>query len=70
MNGLTLQVPTPFVSYDEFSRLTGLPINTIKNMVADGRLKIRPKIRAKDKPLISIAQEGDCRHVCHQHGYT
>lgn len=54
MNGLTLQVPTPFVSYDEFSRLTGLPINTIKNMVADGRLKIRPKIRAKEKPLINM----------------
>ncbi len=54
MSDIAIQIATPFVTYEEYSRLSGLPYNTVKKMVADGRIPIRPKVRKNDKPLINL----------------
>ena len=54
MSQIAYQIASPFVAYDEFSRVTGIPLNTVRAMVREGRLPIRPKARPKDKPLINM----------------
>ncbi|QVK24849.1 DNA-binding protein [Shewanella dokdonensis] len=54
MPDIQLQVPTPYVTYEEFARITGLPYNTVKRMVYDGRLPVREKNNPKEKPMINL----------------
>ena len=54
MSDIAIQIATPFVTYEEYSRISGVPYNTIKKMVADGRIPIRPKLRRTDKTLINL----------------
>lgn len=54
MNAIQLQLSTPYVTYEEYARITGLPYNTVKRMVADGRIPLRPKSNPKEKPLINL----------------
>ncbi|NRD73230.1 DNA-binding protein [Shewanella sp. VB17] len=48
------QIASPFVSFEEYSRLSGVPINTIRCMVREGRLPIRTKLKPQEKPLINM----------------
>ena len=60
MNNFAYQITTPFVSFEEYSRQTGIPTQTIRAMVRDGRLPIRTKVKPQEKPLINmlaLAQE-------------
>lgn len=45
MTGVTINmnVAAPYVSLKEYSRLTGIPLDTCRLMVRDGRIIIRPK---------------------------
>ena len=45
MTGVTINmnVAAPHVSLKEYSRLTGIPFDTCRLMVRDGRIIIRPK---------------------------
>ena len=45
MTGVTINmnVAAPYVSLKEYSRLTGIPFDTCRLMVRDGRIIIRPK---------------------------
>lgn len=54
MNGLSFTIATPYVSVEEFARLAGMPSETVRTMIKDGRLPIRPKIKNKQKPLINM----------------
>lgn len=54
MSNLTLQLASPYVSYEEYGRISGLSINTIKKMVYSGRIPIRTKQNPKEKPLINM----------------
>lgn len=54
MSQFAYQIPSPYVAFDEFSRVSGIPLNTVRAMVREGRLPIRPKQRPKDKPLINM----------------
>lgn len=51
INMLTYKIPplSPYVTYEEYSRITGLPIGTIKMYVEQGRVIIKPKKRRRDK---------------------
>ena len=53
---LTYKIPplSPYVTYEEYSRLTGLPMGTIKQYVTEGRVIIKPKDKRRDKPLINM----------------
>ncbi|ANU36259.1 hypothetical protein [Vibrio scophthalmi] len=46
--------PVPYVTYEEYSRLTGLPMGTIKDYVSKGKILIKKKERTKEKPLVNM----------------
>ncbi|QYK02421.1 regulatory phage cox family protein [Shewanella psychrotolerans] len=54
MSPFAYQIASPYVSYEEFARVSGIPLNTIRAMAKEGRLPTRPKNRPKDKPLINM----------------
>lgn len=45
MSGVTinLNVAAPYLSLQEYAKVTGIPFDTCRNMVRDGRIIIRPK---------------------------
>ncbi len=54
MNGLAIQLASPYISVDEYARISGIPAGTVNKMIGDGRLTIRPKVKPKEKPLINM----------------
>ena len=54
MNGFSLQIASPYVSVEEFARLSGMPAGTVQTMIKDGRLPTRQKIKKQHKPLINM----------------
>ncbi|MCD6730820.1 hypothetical protein [Vibrio cholerae] len=52
---LTYSVPprSPYVTMEEYSRLSGLAIGTIKQYINEGRI-IKPKDKRRDKPLVNM----------------
>ena len=54
---ISITLTTPHVTIDRYSELTGLSIDTINDMLADGRL-IRHRLRKdkkREKVMINIA---------------
>ncbi|NHB87166.1 DNA-binding protein [Photorhabdus tasmaniensis] len=51
---INISVPVPYVSIDEYSRLTGIPVCTCRGMVGDGRIIIRPKQQSKEKIEVNL----------------
>lgn len=54
---ISITLTTPHVTIERYSELTGLSIDTINNMLADGRL-IRHRLRKdkkREKVMINIA---------------
>ena len=54
MKQLSIQIGSPYMTREEYSRVSGISLPLIKKMIADGRLPIRPKNAAKEKPLINV----------------
>ncbi|ELI8162165.1 TPA: regulator [Yersinia enterocolitica] len=48
---ITIIIPTPYLPLAEYCRLHGMPIKTARDMIADGRLPIKPK---GDKPKAAV----------------
>ncbi|MCK8585515.1 regulator [Yersinia ruckeri] len=48
---ITIVIPTPYLPLAEYCRLHGVSIETARDMVADGRLPIKPK---GDKPRAAV----------------
>ncbi|MGV8004471.1 DNA-binding protein [Photorhabdus temperata subsp. temperata] len=51
---INISVPVPYVSIDEYSRLSGIPVDTCRGMVNDGRIIIRPKQQPKEKIEVNL----------------
>ncbi|HFT6185650.1 TPA: regulator [Escherichia coli] len=54
---ISITLTTPYVTIERYSELTGLSIDTINDMLADGRL-IRHRLRKdkkREKVMINIA---------------
>lgn len=54
---ISISLAVPSISIEKYSELTGLPIDTINDMLADGRL-IRHRLRKdkkREKVMINIA---------------
>lgn len=51
---INIAVPTGYVSLKEYSKLVGIPFDTCRGMVRDGRIIIRPKQKAKDKVEVNL----------------
>ncbi|MCW3171247.1 DNA-binding protein [Shewanella subflava] len=54
MSRYVYQIAAPFVSYEEYARLTGVPVATVRNLVRTGRLPIRAKAVPQEKPFINM----------------
>ncbi|MEY1236096.1 DNA-binding protein [Providencia manganoxydans] len=56
MSNITYEfsVASPYVSVDEYSRISGIPIHTVRGMVNDGRIIIRPKKGKKEKIQVNM----------------
>lgn len=46
--------PVPYVTYEEYSRLSGIPLGTIKDYVSRGKILTKRKDRPKEKPLVNM----------------
>ena len=51
---INFSVGSPYVSLDEYARLSGIPLNTCRAMINRGQIIIRPKIAAKEKIQINM----------------
>ncbi|HBC3454425.1 TPA: hypothetical protein KDY47_003278 [Vibrio parahaemolyticus] len=53
---LTYSVPprSPYVTMEEYSRITGLALGTIRQYIQESRIIIKPKDKPRDKPLINM----------------
>ncbi len=64
---ISITLTTPHVTIERYSELTGLSIDTINDMLADGRL-IRHRLRKdkkREKVMINIAaMTGDALSEC------
>ncbi|MFH4793852.1 hypothetical protein ACRTEU_08570 [Vibrio alginolyticus] len=47
-------LPVPFVTFEEYSRVTGLKLETIRDYVRKGRIIIQEKRAPKEKPLVNL----------------
>lgn len=56
MSGVTINmnVAAPYVSLREYARITGIPYDTCRGMVRDGRIIIRPKELAGGKVEVNM----------------
>ncbi|MHC9057769.1 DNA-binding protein [Pantoea sp. y20] len=56
MSGITinLNVMSPYLSLQEYSKVTGIPFDTCRGMVRDGRIIIRPKKLSGDKVEVNM----------------
>ncbi|MFQ6288015.1 DNA-binding protein [Yersinia enterocolitica] len=51
---INITVPTGYVSLKEYAAMTGIPFDTCRGMVRDGRIIIRPKINSGDKVEVNL----------------
>ncbi|MEQ4672205.1 DNA-binding protein [Providencia manganoxydans] len=51
---INFSVGSPYVSIDEYSRLSGIPLNTCRAMVNRGQIIIRPKQAPKEKIQVNM----------------
>ena len=60
MSSLTLHIDAPYISFEEYARRTGIQVGAVRKLGAAGRLPIRPKVKAQERPFINmlaLAQE-------------
>ncbi|KKC68161.1 hypothetical protein WR32_20840 [Vibrio parahaemolyticus] len=53
---LSFKIPpiSPYVTLEEYSRVTGLLIGTIRQYISEGRIITKRKDKPRDKPLINM----------------
>ncbi|HFK4758583.1 TPA: DNA-binding protein [Citrobacter farmeri] len=51
---INLNVAAPYLSLKEYSKVTGIPFETCRDMVKDGRIIIRPKELAGGKVEVNM----------------
>lgn len=51
---INLNVVAPYLSLKEYAKVTGIPFDTCRNMVRDGRIIIRPKELAGGKVEVNM----------------
>ncbi|WP_108944117.1 DNA-binding protein [Shewanella halifaxensis] len=54
MSNFTLQIDTPYISCEEYARRSGIKLRTVRTLISDGRLPIRPKTKSKERPFINM----------------
>lgn len=54
MNTFAVQIAAPYVSFEEYARLSGIPLATVRHLAREGRLPIRPKNKPQEKPFINM----------------
>ncbi|RNM26730.1 MULTISPECIES: DNA-binding protein [Dickeya] len=51
---LSITLATPYITLQEFSRLSGVPMSTCYEWVHQGKLPIREKTAKKERVLVNI----------------
>ena len=51
---INLNVVAPYLSLQEYARVTGIPFDTCRGMVRDGRIIIRPKELSNGKVEVNM----------------
>ncbi|MBB1362137.1 DNA-binding protein [Shewanella sp. SR44-4] len=54
MSQFTFQIDAPFVSSEEYARRVGISVRTVRSLISDGRLPIRPKLKPQERPFINM----------------
>lgn len=54
MLSFNLAPSAPFMTYEQYSRTTGISVNTLKTMVADGRLILMRKESPSQAALVNV----------------
>ncbi|NBN73632.1 regulator [Proteus sp. G2615] len=51
---ITITIPEPYITIEEYVKRSGLSRNTVKNMIADGRLPVRAKSKDLKQSTVFI----------------
>lgn len=51
---ININIPTAYVRLEKYAEITGTPVGTCRGMVRDGRIIIRPKVKAKDAIEVNL----------------
>jgi len=51
---ININVASPYLSLEEYAKVTGIPFDTCRGMVREGRIIIRPKKRAGEKVEVNM----------------
>lgn len=54
MSEIAIKIDTPFKTQEKFAADAGIPLGTVKKMVARGELQIMPKYSPKARVLINM----------------
>lgn len=56
MQNLTINfyIKSAYLTLEEYSKASGIPVDTCRGMVRDGRIIIRPKQKAKGKVEVNM----------------
>ncbi|EPC4027752.1 MULTISPECIES: hypothetical protein [Aeromonas] len=54
MSEIALKIDTPVKTIERYSADTGIPVGTVRKMVASGELQIMPKAGPKHRVLINM----------------
>ena len=54
MLSFNVVVSTPYMTYEEFSQLSGISKRTLIEWQAEGKLPIKKKVKPKEKPLVNM----------------
>ncbi|MBV7599392.1 hypothetical protein MNZ22_15875 [Aeromonas encheleia] len=54
MSEIALQIDTPVKTIERYSADTGIPIGTVRKMIAQGQLQTMPKAGPKHRVLINM----------------
>ncbi len=54
MLSFQIVIPVPFMTFEEYSRHTGMPKRTLKDWAAKGKLILKKKELPKETPLVNI----------------
>lgn len=54
MTTFTVQMDTPYLSFEEYARRAGISLHLVRRQASEGKLPLRAKTKPKDKPFINM----------------
>lgn len=54
MLSYNIVLPVPYVTFEEYSRMTGIKLETVRDYARKGKIIIQEKTAPREKPLVNL----------------